>query len=282
MFGRELALPLGSTPRHDILGSIYFDAVDAQGHLLVDPAVSSQGNSRKRGVFSTWIKRSRANGNREFLFSSYYDSNHYSFIEITAAGQLRLYATQQAIGSGNIYWNETIPGSGNGWQHIVVSWDSTYATALTNTRAWMNGVELTSSSADLYNQNLEGQFGGSTNMYVGIWPLSPYYMYQGYMADILYLSSVSIQSSTVALADLAYQMPGTTNWVPKDLKLIDWGQNDNFSYLVEGHEDWHTLPTVDVPNTLPDAVTSVKNSATRLGAYGVINSPTFGGLGGVM
>jgi hypothetical protein len=161
---------------YTIENSLRFRA-SASAYLNRTPA--SAGN-RKTWTWSGWFKRG-ASGDGT-------GSNHYFLFSATDGNstQCDFYVnTIRVYFNGGTYLLQTTQlfRDYSAWYHIVVSVDTTQATASNRVKIYINGVQVTSFSTASYpTQNLDSAINGANSHYIGKNPSTNYF--DGYMAEV--------------------------------------------------------------------------------------------------
>ena len=142
---------------------------------------ASSGN-RKIYLWSGWVKRSLVNGTQQDLMAVSNATNDFSLFYFDGNESLTLNLTDNGSYSGLITTNRKFRDV-SAWYHIVLSVDTTQATASDRVKIYVNGVQETSFSSSTYpSQNYEGlintglrmdisgqgsAFAGGTNSFFG-------------------------------------------------------------------------------------------------------------------
>jgi hypothetical protein len=185
---------------------------------------TSAGN-RKTWTWSAWVKR--GNITKSALFTSWTTSGF--FMEFSAAHDLDVYDY-----SGSYQWQlktNQVFRDVSSWYHIVLSFDSTQATAADRVKIYVNGEEVTSFSASTYpslnydsylNQAQEMRLGNGASVYSDI-----------YLAEVNFVDGTALDPTSFGETDANGQ------WVPIIEPDVTYGTNGFYlpftnDYEVEG------------------------------------------------
>ena len=155
----------------------------------------------KEAIFSFWIKRCKFSTQQAF-FASVEGGNGF-ILQFTSADKLEVYA------AGATKKVSTQVLRDIAYYHIIVSFDTSQATATDRIKVWVNGEQITSWTTDTamtLNGDISGLVGaqtGSETMHIGNYnnTVSNYYFWNGYVAQACMLESVSIQQGDYAVSD---------------------------------------------------------------------------------
>ena len=152
-------------------------------------------------TFSAWIKRSKLGEGQ--IFNAYQTSTYYTRIYFNGSDALTIYSyingSQQVFIKTNRLFRDT-----NAWYHLVVSVDTTQATASDRVKIYINGVQETSfaSGAEVYpSQNSAfGQFSDTgATLYIGSSPSAT--NFDGSMSHINYTPYTAYDASAFGSTD---------------------------------------------------------------------------------
>jgi hypothetical protein len=154
----------------------------------------------KEAIFSFWIKRCKFSTQQAFFGSS--EIGQSSMLQFESTDKLWIYLNSTDLKTTAVYRD-------TGWYHILVSFDTSQATASDRTKLWVNGEQVTSFSTAAYptqNAALPGLAGEQTGvelMRIGNLNNTEanYYFWNGYVAQACMLESVSIQQGDYAVSD---------------------------------------------------------------------------------
>jgi len=182
---------------------------------------SSSGN-RKTMTFSTWIKRSSVatstfriitceSGSGDPTSAFNLNSNQLEFVEYSAGDVARI--------KTNALYRDA-----NAWYHIVLSIDTTQATASDRIKLYVNGEQITSLATATYpSQNTD--FKLNSNLYphiIGSTNYSAQY-FDGSMAHVHFIDGTAYDASTFGETDAT-----TGIWKPKTAPSVTYGTNGFF------------------------------------------------------
>ncbi len=160
----------------------------ASAYLNRTPA--SAGN-RKTWTWSGWVKRGSIGGN-QLLFTGGYSAAPWLVFGFVS-DNLYLSTTAGVSGSGELV-TTAIYRDPSSWYHIVLSVDTTQATASNRIKYYVNGVQVTvfsttnypSQNADLQvNASVSHTIGGYTSLY-----------FDGYLAEVNFIDGQALTPSS--------------------------------------------------------------------------------------
>jgi hypothetical protein len=118
----------------------------------------------KEAIFSFWIKRCKFSTQQAFFGSS--EIGQSTMLQFESTDKLWIYLNSTDLKTTAVYRD-------TGWYHILVSFDTSQATASDRTKLWVNGEQVTSFSTAAYpTQNaalpgLAGEQTGAETMRIG-------------------------------------------------------------------------------------------------------------------
>ena len=157
--------------------------------------------NNQEAIFSFWVLRTKLNTQQVF-FGSVEGGQGFE-LQFENTNKLWLY-------QNNTYNQKTTAVYRDiGWYHILVSFDTSQATASDRVKLWVNGEQVTNFSTATYNpQNtkilgLTGLMTGAETMRIGNYnnTVADYYYFNGYVAQACMLESISIQQGDYAVSD---------------------------------------------------------------------------------
>ena len=195
---------------YDIDGSICWE--DANDENMVKN-YSGDGD-RRTWTYSTWVKKLKF-GSAQYDYM-YMFGAAYSSILFLNNDLLRIALWNS--GTGTIYADPIqVFRDASAWYHIIVTLDSTNATAADRVKIWINGVRVTSFSNSTYAnmpQNTEFQIGQASNNY----QVGYYYAgggsnrgFSGYMAETHYVNGTALDETSFGEYD-----EDSGIWKPKE------------------------------------------------------------------
>lgn len=193
----------GAPSRYRINQSLRFRASNSANLLRVPGAASN----RRTWTFSAWVKRGALGAARRIL-SVYQSNNDNQAFNIGFDTSDRLNIT-----GWSTFWRTTnaVYRDPTAWMHVVITVDTTDATANNRVRLWVNGLEVTSFSA-LNNPSLNADLGvnttGSHRLGVEAFDLTAYF--DGYMAEVILVDGQALTPSSFGQIN-----PATNSWVPR-------------------------------------------------------------------
>jgi hypothetical protein len=192
-------IPLG----YQIPNSLRFNS-GSSDYLNRTPSASN----RKTWTYSAWVKRSEISGSAQFIFDSYSAS--------TDAGAFSVYFTS----TGNLVitgWTSTWRSTTqlfrdfSAWYHIVISLDTTQATASNRLKLYVNGSQITSfdySADPSLNQDLA--INQNAIHTISKYANGSLYYYGGYMSEINFIDGQQLTPTSFGETDST-----TGIWTPK-------------------------------------------------------------------
>ena len=127
-------------------GGLRFDASKSQ-YLSRTP--SSAGN-RKTWTWAGWVKRSGL-GARQMLFGS---NSLWFELELDASDRFQIYWETSGTGTNQLFSNAVYRDTA-AWMHVVMTVDTTQAAAADRIKVYVNGEQITWSSASYPSQNYD-------------------------------------------------------------------------------------------------------------------------------
>jgi hypothetical protein len=201
-------LPTGIGPvtGYQIERSLRFNSADS-AYLNRTPA---SAGSRTTWTWSAWIKRGNFSASEQKeLFGVYVNATNFSHLYFDTTETLNFVDYV----SGTIVTNRTstpVYRDPSAWYHIVLTYDTTNATAQSRVRVYVNGVEITSFSGNTTPaQNYASGYINSANAHV-IGQQNAIYYFGGYLTEVNFIDGQALTPSSFGLND-----PETGVWSPK-------------------------------------------------------------------
>jgi hypothetical protein len=199
-----LGAPAGATG-YAISRSLRFNAADSS-FLSRTPA--SAGN-RKTWTWAGWVKRS-ALGTYQYIWGNANSSAENGFmLRFENTDTIRI-----ADWTNTAVWQKIttqVFRDVSAWYHIVISYDTTNATAADRVRFYVNGSRVTtfSTSTDP-TQNYDGYTNNTSATSIGRWGAQADYYLNGYLADIHFIDGQALDPTSFG------EFSATTGvWMPK-------------------------------------------------------------------
>ena len=188
---------------YDLTDSVRFRS-SASAYLSRTPA--SAGN-RKTFTFSAWIKKSSNGTDYKEIFTAFNSSTSYSAFDFSDTDQLRW----DEYGVGNIKTN-AVYRDNSAWYHIVLTVDTTQATASNRVKIYVNGEQVTSFASATYpSQNYNTQINNTVIHQIARNPYAPYYQqFDGYLTEVNFVDGQALTPSDFGNYDAI-----TGVWKPK-------------------------------------------------------------------
>jgi hypothetical protein len=173
--------------------------------------------NRRTWTFSTWVKRSKL-GTTQNIFQSSNESTADQYLVLNFDSSDRLF-----MGGGPTTYRLSTARfrDVSAWYHIVLTWDTTQATAADRVRLYVNGTQLTTfdSSTDP-SQNFDGGINRAKRHNLGMEDFaSGVNFLDAYLADIHFIDGQALTPSSFGEFD--------TNgvWQPIDASGLTYGTN---------------------------------------------------------
>ena len=183
----------------------------------------SSSSTLTKLTFSTWVKRcSFGTGNDHVLFGMWTDGDNRAYLTLNDADKLSYFERISASTSTSVRTNRLFRDS-SAWYHIVLSADTTQATASDRIKLYVNGVQETSLDSATYpaqNSNLLQQSNTGTQ-YVG--NVNTGSFLNGYLAHTHYIDGTAYDASTFGETDAT-----TGIWKPITAPSVTYGTNGFF------------------------------------------------------
>lgn len=199
-------LMLGGDAGYRVERSLRFRAAST-AYMNRTPSVA--GN-RRTWTWSGWVKRGRLdNINQGAFFIAWVGSGSNYWLAFNSSNQLEYYedisnVAQLTLRTTAVYRDPSA------WYHVVLSVDTTQATAANRVRIYVNGVEVTSFATSSYPaQNYQSHVNNTTSHGIGGFPTIAYY-FDGYVAEVHHIDGQALTPSSFGQTD-----PITGVWVPK-------------------------------------------------------------------
>ena len=192
---------------YDLTDSLRFRS-SASAYLSRTPATAG---SRTTWTWSAWVKRGVLGGSRQVLFGCYNGTNND-----TGVTELEFDGSNYLVLNGySATWRATsqVFRDPSAWYHIVLSVDTTQATASNRIKLYVNGSQITafSSSSDP-TQNYTLAINSAAKHTLGnIYDSSPRLYFDGYMTEVNFIDGQALTPSDFGETDTV-----TGVWKPKE------------------------------------------------------------------
>jgi hypothetical protein len=241
---------------------------DAASTSYFNKTYSSAGN-RRTGTLSVWVKRGSFATQQLIFNANVSNADQDQVMQFNSSGSANVVDSLSVWWDGATYGDLTttqVFRDSNGWNHIVISWDSTQSTASNRTRIYLNGTEITSfttwngNAVNYPTQNREFWFNGAYEHAIGRrTAYSGQSYFDGYLAE-----AISVDGTQYAPTQFGEFKNGV--WIPKDPSGTSFGTN-GFHLKFENASDLGN----DSSGNNNDF------TANNMGAdHQVLDSPTFG------
>ena len=163
---------------HPIGQSLRFNDDDS-AYLSRTPA--SAGN-RKTWTWSGWVKRGALGAAKTILGAN------TTFVEFTSADKIQFDHNGTTVATSAVYRDVS------GWYHILVSVDTTQATAADRTKIYVNGT-IETVTGSYVSQNTDTDVNNATQHNIGA-NLTPAEYFDGYMAEVNFIDGSALDPSS--------------------------------------------------------------------------------------
>jgi hypothetical protein len=203
---------------YEVANSLRFDD-GSSDYLTRTPASAS---NRKTWTYSTWIKSNVLTGAHR-LFTSYDGSTATNQSTISWGGgldyRLQLYNAPSGSPTINLITNRIFRDL-SAWYHVVVAVDTTQATGSSRAKIYINGVQETSFSTELYGSQNEDFWINSNQLHtIGRRQDNSQY-FDGYMSEVCFIDGQQLTPTSFGEFD-----EDTNIWKPIDVSGLTFGTN---------------------------------------------------------
>ena len=213
---------------------------DDNAYLSRTPA---SAGSRKTWTYSTWVKVSRVAYNN--LFSNLVNNDNGLYVFWSNS---RFYIQDSSLSGGaNVYTERTHFRDFSAWYHLVISYDTTQATASNRVRMYINGVQETLLGTQP-NQNIDGWWNSTETCFIGRQTNNiDLYDFHGYMADIYFVDGSALDASSFGAFDdngvwQAAEYSGTFG--TNGFHLLDFANESTVGHDSSGNENDFTANNI--------------------------------------
>ena len=264
-FHTSAAAAVASLYDYQIEQSCRFDAGSSS---YLNATFSSAGN-RRTGTLSAWVKRGSFTTQQALFNAHVSNADQDQILQFNSSGSANVVDSLSVWWDGANYGDLTttqVFRDSNGWNHIVMSWDTTQSTASDRNKIYFNGTEITSlttwngNAATYPSQNQQFWFNGAYEHAVGRRTgYGGQHYFDGYLAEV-----ISVDGTAYAASQFGETKNGV--WIPKDPSGTSFGTN-GFHLKFENASDLGN----DSSGNNNDF------TANNMGAdHQVLDSPTFG------
>jgi hypothetical protein len=196
-----------------ISNSLIFNDDDS-AYLSRTPA--SAGN-RKIFTISVWVKRGKISASSfyPYIFDGGTSGEHkLSFVNNYIAFGAFLGSQQFNLETTAVFRDPSV------WYHIVVSVDTTQATASDRVKIYVNGQQVTSFRTSSYpSLNYEGRINSTETHAIGRWQQQTSRYFDGYMGEFHFVDGTALN------ADYFGNFDANGIWIPKTVTGLTYGTN---------------------------------------------------------
>jgi len=201
-----------------------------KGSLRFDESTETwmyrNANSGNRRTFtvSCWYRKTVTDGNTQIIFFAGPDGDDTYPLTVTSSNQIRVSHYQ-----GGFTYQLVGPEIRDyaGWNHLVAAHDTTQATASNRIKLYVNGVQITDFSTEVYpSQNYETSVNESgVTQRIGFQHAANAFELDGYLTEFNFIDGQQLDASY-----FGYNDPLTGTWRPKKFDISStptesWGVN---------------------------------------------------------
>ena len=195
---------------YEVSNSIMFNTADSAYLNFKDTSNDAGNTGLTTYTISAWCKISQGFGSSSrWLFGAGSESSDNDYVLWTSGDVLKHSFDTES--SGNVIWEPKFRDPA-AWQHIVITVDTTQATAANRVKAYANGVELDKSGESYPSQNYVTSFGkGQIDHRLGARAYSATGHYGGYISEFNFIAGQALGPGHFGEVD-----PDSPNmWRPK-------------------------------------------------------------------
>ena len=261
-----LASAAAAPTGYAISRSLRFNSADS-AYLSRTPA--SAGN-RKTWTFSFWTKLS--SGNDEGIFSAGPNTGDWSVLrfEQNQLDFLDAGGTNFRITTNRVFRDYSA------WCHVVLTWDTTQATASNRIKLYVNGIQETALSGAFYPAlNYDGRLNSANPHAIGREEARAASYFDGYLADIHFIDGQALDPTSFGEFDAngIWQPKAYTGTYPGNSFHLDFADNSTAAALgtdTSGNENTWTVNNISVAagagnDSLVDVPTNGTETDTGVG-----------------
>ena len=201
----------------DVDNSLRFDRGSSDS---LQRTPSGAGN-RRTFTFSCWVKKgTNSAGEAMELFDSptYSGNANRDGLRFETANHLRFFINNASDGD---FATNRLFRDLSAWYHIVLSVDTTQATASNRVKIYVNGVQETSFSTETQpSQNYDFQFNTTGIHSIGFFEDDGGELFSGYMAEVVFIDGQQLTPTSFGEFD-----EDSGIWKPKNVSGLTFGTN---------------------------------------------------------
>jgi len=194
-------LLLGDEGGYNLTRSLRFRS-SASAYLTRTPATAS---NRKTWTWSGWVKRGALSGTQIIFAAAFYEFRIIS--DGGASGTVD--SLQLTFPSGYGIQTNAVLRDPAAWYHLVLTVDTTQATASNRAKIYINGNQLTSSGATDFTLNLDTDVNNTVSHVMGRRYNNTILYFDGYMAEVNFIDGQALNPSSFGAYSIYNQ------WLPK-------------------------------------------------------------------
>jgi len=243
----------GAASAYQIDRSLRFTEGDSS-YLNFTP--QTEGN-RKTFTFSCWVKKGRINL-EQFVFGAATDANNrfqIFFLDISNADKLQVLMRNGGSVVGTLVTTRLFRDP-SAWFHLVVSIDTTQATASDRAKIYINGSQVTDFDSSTYpSQNTELEVGNTSPHTIGTRGVySQVDFYDGYLADVHFIDGQALAPTDFGEYD------SNNVWQPKE--FVATGPNNGTTWSSGAGSNFESArPASNGFNGDPESFTRTDNAS---------------------
>lgn len=202
--GQRVGAVIPSTAGYSVARSLRFQSANSS-NLSRTPAGAT---NRKTWTWSGWVKRSSAT--LQCLFTANASVNDALFLNINASGTITMNDLIVPTDYAYFTTSETFQDLSK-WYHVVLSVDTTQATATDRWKLWVDGRQITAFSSSIsFPQNYDTHVNSTQAHFMGYYTGGyPYYL-DGYLTEVNFVDGLALTASSFGQTDAT-----SGDWIPK-------------------------------------------------------------------
>jgi len=171
---------------------------------------TSTPTSQQKFTWSAWCKRTNI-GTYNVIQGFYTDANNYLLVGFSSSDKIDIINYPNSTTARKI--TTALYRDVSAWYHIVVSIDTTLATATDRIKLYVNGSQVTAFSTDTAPSQNANLLTNATTNAIGAGEGGSIGYYNGYISEIYYIDGQALTPSSFGQTDPS--TPSSGIWVPK-------------------------------------------------------------------
>ena len=204
---------------YEVANSCRFNAPD-DAYMHKTP---SSSGSRRIGTFSIWVKLALNTSEGQYLFSGSPDASTETSIGLSIDGDdIRFNGWTSNVQHMLLVTDRKIR-DGSGFYNIIVAWDTTQVTASNRVKIYVNGVQDSSFSTEIYpDQNRDLNINNASNKtLIGARSDAGYAFADGYYSEVVMIDGQQLTPTSFG----EFDEDSPKIWKPKDVSGLTFGTN---------------------------------------------------------